>query len=136
MEDMIILKQDYWRPLVKKHQKYLFLRKNIHLNPLDFEEFLWSMGDDITMEIMRNHYKSKKAFGSQIYHEIMKRYRHYMCVGGMPQAVEAYIKNKDFSEADSVKQSIISLYCTDMEYQQEENSDHVVNFFERIPFIQ
>ena len=91
------------------------------------------MGDDITMEIMRNHYKSKKAFGSQIYHEIMKRYRHYMCVGGMPQAVEAYIKNKDFSEADSVKQSIISLYCTDMEYQQEENSDHVVNFFERIP---
>ena len=56
-----------------------------------------------------------------------------MCVGGMPQAVEAYIKNKDFSKADSVKQSIISLYCTDMEYQQEENSDHVVNFFERIP---
>lgn len=106
---------------------------SLMINPMDFEEYLWAIGDEITMDVMRQHYKSKKTFGSQMYREIMKRYREYMCIGGMPQAIEAYIKNKDFSEADAVKQGIISLYCTDMEYQQEENSNHVTKFFDRIP---
>ena len=105
----------------------------INVNPMDFEEYLWANDDEITMGILREHFQSKKEFGTQMLHSIMKKYREYMCVGGMPQAVSAYIESHDFGKVDFVKQSILNLYNSDMESQQEENSDHAVSFFNRIP---
>jgi len=105
----------------------------INVNPMDFEEFLWAIGDEFTMDIIKEHFLSKKEFGTQLLHSIMKRYREYMCVGGMPQAINAYIETKDFGKVDFVKQGILNLYSSDMESQQEQNSDHAINFFNRIP---
>ncbi len=101
--------------------------------PMDFEEFCWSLGDHLTVESIRSHYQNKKPFGSQLHHSIMKRFREYMCVGGMPQAIQAYIDSKNFGKVDFVKQRILRLYRSDMAEQQEQNSDHVINFFDRIP---
>ncbi len=104
----------------------------LEVQPLDFEEFLWALGDDITVDIIRKHYETLKPFGSQMLRSIKKSFREYMCVGGMPQAVETYIDTKNFGKTDYVKQGILSLYRSDMEEQQE-NSNHAINFFDRIP---
>lgn len=105
----------------------------LEVQPLDFEEFLWAMGDDFTVSMIRKHYETLKPFGSQMFRTIKKSFREYMCVGGMPQVVEEYIDSKNFGKADYVKQGILSLYRSDMSEQQEENSNHVLNFFDRIP---
>ena len=104
----------------------------VEIYPMDFEEYLWAKGDDITFPIMKQHFESLKPMGGA-HQQIMKTFREYMMIGGMPQVVSAYLKNKDFEQADFVKQQIINLYKQDMEDQQEENSEYVTNFFDRIP---
>ena len=58
----------------------------VEMFPLDFEEFLWANGDLFTMDIVREHYHKLKPFGVKLHKEILRRFREYMCVGGMPQA--------------------------------------------------
>lgn len=100
--------------------------------PMDFEEFTWAMNYDMVMPIIRKHYQSKKTLGA-LHQGLMKAFREYILIGGMPQAITAFSKGKDFGQADFAKQQIINLYKNDMEFQQEENSNYVSNFFDRIP---
>ena len=100
--------------------------------PMDFEEFTWAMNYDMVMPVIREHYQSKKPLGA-LHQGLMKAFREYILIGGMPQAVTAFSKGKDFGQADFAKQQIINLYKNDMEFQQEENSNYVSNFFDRIP---
>lgn len=104
----------------------------LEVHPLDYEEFLWAMGDSFTMPIVREHFESKKAMGA-LHQGVMRSFREYMLVGGMPQVVQAFSNAKDFGQADFVKQQIITLYKNDMQEQNEENSVYVSNFFDRIP---
>ena len=118
----------------KKSKKILIPSEEYHLDvyPLDFEEFLLAMGDNITYDIIKEHFEKKKSFGN-IYKKIMYSFREYMLVGGMPQAVYEYYKKKDFGDVDFVKQGIINLYESDIDAQEEENPTYVKNMFWHIP---
>lgn len=105
----------------------------VEMYPLDFEEFLWAQGDTFTMDIIRDHYQKIKPFGQKLNQEILRRFREYMCVGGMPQSVIAYIKSKDYEMVDFAKREIISLYRNDIKEQEEENSEYVGNILDNIP---
>lgn len=100
--------------------------------PMDFEEYLWANNNDMIMPVLREHIKSLKPMGG-MHQPIMKAFREYMLVGGMPQAVTAFVESKDFGRVDFAKQQILNLYRQDMEDQEEENPEYVTNFFERIP---
>ena len=100
--------------------------------PMDFEEYLWANNNDMIMPVLREHIESLKPMGG-MHQPIMKAFREYMLVGGMPQAVTAYVESKDFGRVDFAKQQILNLYRQDMEDQKEENPEYVTNFFERIP---
>lgn len=119
----------------KKSKKILIPSEEYSLKvyPMDFEEYLWAKGDNFTYECMREHFTSKKPFGPSTHKSIMKSFREYMLVGGMPQAVEKYLENKDFGEVDFVKQNILNLYESDIESQEEENPTYVKNFLWHIP---
>lgn len=104
----------------------------IDVYPLDFEEFLWAIGDDFTFDAIRDHYNSLKPL-STMHSSIKKAFRTYMLVGGMPQSVLAYIKTKDFGEVDFAKQQILNLYESDMDAQKDENPDTLKNIFWHIP---
>ena len=104
----------------------------IEMFPLDFEEFLWAMGDEITMPILRSSYEKIKALGN-LHKDVFRKFREYMCVGGMPQAVVKYAEGKDFEEVDFVKKEILSLYRNDIKNQGEENSTYVGNILDNIP---
>lgn len=104
----------------------------IEVLPMDFEEFLWALDDDITIDLIKEHYNKVKPLG-KINKNIMHTFREYLLVGGMPQAVVKYVETKDFGKVDFVKQTILSLYENDIDSQNEENSTYIKNIFMHIP---
>ena len=100
--------------------------------PMDFEEYLWAVGNEFVYPVLQEHRISLKPMGA-MHSQTMKLFREYMLVGGMPQAVTAFVESRDFGKVDFAKQQIINLYKNDMEDQEEENQEYVTNFFDRIP---
>jgi len=87
----------------------------LNMFPMDYEEFLWALGDTVSMDLMREALLHKRGFGDAINRKLMRDFRLYMLVGGMPQAVCKYIDTKDFAALDKVKRSIIRLYLNDFQ---------------------
>ena len=81
--------------------------------PMDFEEFLWAIGDEITAETIKILLKNKKAAGNALHRNLMRIFRLYMLIGGMPQAIEAYIEQNNLQVVDEVKREIVDLYEED-----------------------
>lgn len=104
----------------------------LEMFPLDFEEFLWAMGDNFSADLMREHYSKIKPLGN-LHKDIFRKFREYMCVGGMPQAVVSYVQDKDFEKVDFIKKGILNLYRNDIKEQEEENSEYIGNILDNIP---
>lgn len=86
----------------------------IPMYPMDYEEFKWALGDFATIPLLREVLKAKQSLGDATHRKLMRDFRLYMLVGGMPQAVEKYINTKDLGAVDTVKRSIIALYEEDL----------------------
>ena len=87
---------------------------HIEMFPLDFEEFLWAMGDEATYPLIRHCFEAKKPMGAALHRKIMNDFRQYILVGGMPQSVLSYINGKDFEASDIAKRRILNLYRQDV----------------------
>lgn len=85
----------------------------VDMYPMDYEEFRWAMGDTATIPMLRTAFEKKMPLGDAVHRKLMRDFRLYMLVGGMPQAVAAYIKTNNFSAVDLVKRDIIALYEED-----------------------
>ena len=97
---------------IKKNVKNIVIPSEelkIPIYPMDYEEFMWAVGND-TYSVLRKLYKYGKPVGNSLNRKLMRDFRIYMAVGGMPQAVEAYVEGRNFSEIDEVKREIINLY--------------------------
>ena len=100
---------------IKKNVKDIVLpseEMKIQIYPMDYEEFMWAIGND-TYGVLRDLYKNGKPVGNSLNRKLMRDFRIYMAVGGMPQAVEAYVEGRNFTEIDEVKREIIDLYKDD-----------------------
>lgn len=106
---------------------------HIEMFPLDFEEFLWAMGDEATYPLIKHCFKTKKPLGATLHRKIMNDFRQYILVGGMPQSVLAYINGKDFEAADIAKRRILKLYREDVAKFAEGYEDKVFAVFDGIP---
>lgn len=104
----------------------------INMYPMDFEEFLWAMGDEKMMPFIRSCYEKKQPLGP-LHRKVMDYFRHYMIVGGMPQAVLKYVETNDFMKVDAVKRNILSLYKADIEKYAVGNETKVKAIFDEIP---
>ena len=80
---------------------------------MDFEEFLWAIGDEVTPDTIRFLLAGKRAAGNTMHRNLMRLFRLYMLVGGMPQAVETYLNENNLEMVDETKREIISLYEED-----------------------
>lgn len=85
----------------------------VNMYPMDYEEFRWALGDTATVALLRSAFEQKIALGDAAHRKLMRDFRLYMLVGGMPQAVAAYIQTNNFSAVDMVKRDIIALYEED-----------------------
>lgn len=107
--------------------------EHIEMFPMDFEEFLWAMGDEATVPLIRSCFESKTPLGQALHRKIMNDFRQYVLVGGMPQSVLAYLKEKNFEASDIAKRRIIKLYRDDVSKFAEGYEDKVFALFDGIP---
>ncbi len=101
---------------IRKNTKDILIPSEEHkisMYPMDFEEFLWAIGDEISADTIRLLLKNKKAAGNAMHRNLMRLFRLYMLVGGMPQAVETYLEQNNLQVVDEVKREIIDLYEED-----------------------
>ena len=121
--------------LKKNVQDIIIPSEENHLEmfPLDFEEFLWAMGDEATYPLIRQCFEEKKPLGAALHRKIMNDFRQYILVGGMPQSVLAYINGKNFEESDNAKRRILRLYREDVAKFAEGYEDKVYAVFDGIP---
>lgn len=87
--------------------------RKINMYPMDYEEFLWALGDDTTFSLLKKCFETNQPLGDALNRRQLRQFRLYMLVGGMPQAVASYIETNSFRKVDEVKRDIISLYEND-----------------------
>ena len=85
----------------------------IEMYPMDYEEFRWALGDEMTVDLLREAYVAKRQLGEGVMRKLLRDFRLYMLVGGMPQAVNEYLDTNNLSAVDKVKREIIELYADD-----------------------
>lgn len=103
----------------------------ITMYPMDYEEFRWALGDHTTIPLMYQMYQQKKSLGDPVARKLMRDFRLYMLVGGMPQAVEKYLNTKDLVSVDKTKREILELYFDD--FGKIDSTGKITSLFKSIP---
>ena len=120
---------------IKKNVKNILIpseEDSIEMYPMDFEEFLWAMGDNLLMPFIQKQFESKQPMG-EFHRRAMDYFRKYMIIGGMPQAVNAYLETKDFTKVDAVKRQILKLYRNDIHKYADNVENKVTAIYDEIP---
>ena len=105
--------------------------EQLTLYPMDLDEFYWATGNDATPEHLKQIFLMKQPIGDAVHRKLMKDLRLYMLVGGMPQAVDAYINENNLQAVDKVKRNILQLY--DVDFNKIDQSGRASKIFKNIP---
>ncbi len=105
----------------------------LNMYPMDFEEFLWALGNETMYSMIRSCYEKKQPMGQALHRKAMDLFRQYMIVGGMPQAVERFVKTRDFAAVDRVKRRILNLYRDDIHKHGVGSQLKIEAIFDEIP---
>ena len=107
--------------------------EKMDMHPMDFEEFLWAMGEETLMDFIRMCFDKKQPVGQSMHRKIMDYFRLYLIVGGMPQAVLEYLDTRSFEDVDRVKRQILNLYHNCIERYAGKFATKVNSIYEAIP---
>lgn len=107
--------------------------EHLEMFPMDFEEFLWAIGDETTVPFLEDCFKNLRPLGQAMHRRVMNDFRQYMLVGGMPQAVEAYLRDKNFEDSDRIKKRILILYREDIIKFAKGYEAKVLSIFDEMP---
>ena len=102
---------------IKKNVKDIVIpseEERISLEPLDFEEYLWACGKGVYADEIRRCREALEPLPDPVHKTCARLFSEYMLVGGMPQAVAAFVEDGDFRRCDKVKRQIIALYREDI----------------------
>jgi hypothetical protein len=119
---------------IKKNTKDIVIpseETRLTMHPMDYEEFRWALGDSTTLPLLQTAFTNKRSLGDALTRQLMRDLRLYMLVGGMPQAVEAYLNTTNLAAVDAKKREIIELYNDD--FQKIDPSGKVARLFSAIP---
>ncbi len=103
----------------------------ITLYPMDYEEFRAALGDSVSIELLREAFEAKRPLGDGVVRKLMRDFRYYMIVGGMPKAVATLIETNNLESVDAVKREIIELYADD--FRKIDPTGRATRFFYAIP---
>ena len=124
---LLSLKQNVQNIIIPSEEEHL------EIYPLDFEEFLWAMGDESTGDFLRQCFTQHKPLGQALHRKVMNDFRQYILVGGMPQAVLEYQEKKDFAAVDRIKKNILTLYRSDIAKFAGAYANRVNAIYDAIP---
>lgn len=119
---------------IKKNVKDIIIpseETRILMFPLDFEEFLWAIGKPSVFDLISYSFYNRKPLGDAVNRNILRDFRLYMLVGGMPQAIVEFLDKNNFEDVDSIKRNILELYISDL--QKINPRGHTSAIFKAIP---
>lgn len=105
----------------------------IRLNPMDFEEFLWALGDEASMPFLVECLENFRPLGAGVLEKLSRRWREYMLVGGMPQSVAQFVETRDFSASDEVRRGILELFRKDVARAKASDVTKILDIFDSLP---
>lgn len=118
---------------IKKNVKDILIpseEERIEMFPMDYEEFLWAIGKKGTVPLLRKVFDNREPVGIA-HRKLMRDFRLYMLVGGMPMAVESYLETNDLKKVDYVKRGILKLYQDD--FFKLDETGRITDLFKNIP---
>lgn len=118
---------------IKKNTKDITIpseETRISMYPMDYDEFRWALADEVTPDLLPQFYQKGTPLGPT-HRKAMRDFRLYMLVGGMPQAVNAYLDTNNLSDVDQIKRDIIKLYLDD--FRKIDPTGRVEKLFLYIP---
>lgn len=119
---------------IKKNVKDILIpseERKISMYPMDYEEFLWAIGDTATFPLLKKCFEMNQGLGDAINCKQLRQFRLYMLVGGMPQAVSTYIETNNFRKVDEIKRDILNLYESD--FAKIDPTGRLAMLFDAIP---
>lgn len=119
---------------IRKNVKDILIpseERKLNMYPMDYEEFLWALGDSTTIPLLCNLFQKQQALGEAANRRLMRDFRLYMLVGGMPQAVDEYIQTNNLRKVDVVKRDILNLYEDD--FHNIDSTGRISLMFDAIP---
>lgn len=119
---------------IKKNVKNIVIpseETRVTLNPMDYEEFKWALGDNVSIPLMRQAFEHTISLTDPVNRRLMRDFRLYMLIGGMPQAIEEYLESNNLSRVDSVKREILELYHAD--FKKIDPTGRASMMFDAIP---
>ena len=99
--------------------------------PMDYEEFRWALGDEVAIPLLREAFENRRSLGDEVVRKLLRDFRLYMLVGGMPQSVNTYLDTNNLSEIDAKKREIIDIYIGD--FLKIDPSGKISKMFSAIP---
>lgn len=120
---------------IKKNIKDITIpseEQRLQMFPLDFEEFLWAMGDETTIPFLKEHFEKKEPLGN-LHSNMMRKWRTYLLIGGMPQSIKSYLDTNEFSSSEKAKRLILDLYNEDINKYGDGNEAKAKSIFDNIP---
>ena len=121
---------------IKKNVKDIVIpseEETLEMYPMDFEEFIWAMGNETLMPFIEDCFERRVPLGQALHRKALDLFRLYMVVGGMPQAVLKYNETKDFRKVEAVKRQILTLYRNDIHKYADNAETKVTAIFDEIP---
>ena len=121
---------------IKKNVENILLpseEEQLNMYPMDLEEFLWAIGNETLMPLIRTCFENKQPLGQALHRKAMDLFRQYIIVGGMPQAVESFADTHDFEAVDRIKRRIINLYRDDIHKHGGSLYLQIEEIFDTIP---
>ncbi len=119
---------------IKKNVENILIpseERKLSMYPMDYEEFLWALGDETTVNLVRRFWESGRSLGDELNRKLMRDFRLYMLIGGMPQAVETYLNTNNFRMVDETKRDILNLYEDD--FRKIDGTGRISTLFDAIP---
>ena len=104
----------------------------LQMFPMDFEEFLWALGDKMTMPFIKTCFENRCQLGP-MHRKAMTLFRQYLIVGGMPQAVKEFVETGIFRRVDIVKRDILALYRRSIDKHVKSYTEKVKAVWDQIP---
>lgn len=119
---------------IKKNTKDIVIpseETRLTMYPMDYEEFRWALGDEVSVPLLRDAFENRRSIGDAVMRKALRDFRLYMLVGGMPQAVDTYIETNNLADVDTKKREIIELYIDD--FLKIDPSGKISKMFSAIP---
>jgi predicted AAA+ superfamily ATPase len=104
-----------------------------YLGPMSFMEFLWALGEQGLAEFLSS-YQLNQEIPDPIHHKCLELLKHYLIIGGMPEAIQQYVTYRDLLEVERAKRSILETYEDDLsKYASKRSLSLLRQVFDKVP---